>query len=127
MRFAVVDHGVVINVAEADEAITDAWIASETASIGERFVGGEFLPAPVEIPVSITRRQALRALLEDNLLDTVEAYIEGIEEPKERRAAQIEFEAATWERSNPYIEAIGLAIGLSPEQIDGLFVLGATY
>jgi hypothetical protein len=44
MRYAIIENGKVVNVALADEPLTPAWIASDTARIGDDYVDGEFTP-----------------------------------------------------------------------------------
>lgn len=82
---------------------------------------------PVAIPASITRRQGRRALLQAGKLVAVESAIAAISDPAQQMVAQIEYENATWERANPWVNQLGQAIDLSAEQIDELFILGATY
>lgn len=98
---------------------------------GELFVG----PLPVvepapevgdPVPPQITRRQGRLALLYAGHLARVEAAMAAISDPVERMAAQIEYEAETWERANPWIERTGAAIELTPEQIDELFITAAS-
>lgn len=48
-RYAVVDDGVVTNVAVAYEPLFPNWIESDTASIGDLYINGEFVkPTPPE-------------------------------------------------------------------------------
>jgi len=78
------------------------------------------------VPTSCTRRQGRLALLAHGHLDDVEALIAAIADPAERRAAQIEYEADTWERSNPTVQAMWSALGGTSEQLDDLFVMAVT-
>jgi len=87
------------------------------------------LPAPPvvpAVPTSCTRRQGRLALLAHGHLDDVEALIAAITDPAERRAAQIEYEADTWERSNPTVQSMWSALGGTPEQLDDLFAMAVT-
>lgn len=77
------------------------------------------------IPTSITRRQARLALLHAGKLAAVESAIATIADPIHQMAAQIEYENATWERGNPWIEQLGAQIGLTPADIDQLFITAA--
>lgn len=84
-------------------------------------------PSADEItPRSCTRRQGRLALLQSGLLDAVEASIAAIEDPAARRAAQIEYEADTWERDNAFLQAMWAQQGGTPEQLYELFVLAVT-
>lgn len=83
------------------------------------------VPVPEQVPVSITRRQGRLALLQAGKLEAVESAIAAIEDPIARMAAKIEYETANWERSNQRIDAIGELVGLTPAEIDQLFIIGA--
>lgn len=79
----------------------------------------EIVPSPV--PVTVSMRQARLALLGAGMLIAVDTAIAGMPSPQ-KEAAQIEWEYATEVRRNsPLIAALGPALGLSEEQIDGLF------
>jgi len=99
------------------------WVQSDTAGIGWAYAGGEFTPpvAPVVVPQTITRRQGRLALLQAGKLDAAEAIVKagGL-------AAQIEYEAATWERGNAYLQQIWALLGGSDKELDDLFVLAAS-
>lgn len=98
------------------------WVQSDTAGIGWAYAGGEFTQpvAPVVVPQTITRRQGRFALMQAGKLDAAEAIVKagGL-------AAQIEYEAATWERGNAYLQQIWALLGGSGEELDALFVLAA--
>lgn len=98
------------------------WVQSDTAGIGWAYAGGEFTQpvAPVVVPQTITRRQGRLALLQAGKLDAAEAIVKagGL-------AAQIEYEAATWERGNAYLQQIWALLGGSDKELDDLFILAA--
>lgn len=79
------------------------------------------VPPPAPVPDKCTRRQGRLALLELGKLDAVEDAIAAIEDPIEKRAAQIEYEADTWERENAFVQSMWAALGGTPAQLDGLF------
>lgn len=99
------------------------WVQSDTAGIGWGYAGGEFTQpvAPVVVPQAITRRQGRVALMQAGKLDAAEAIVKagGL-------AAQIEYEAATWERGNAYLQQIWALLGGSDKELDALFVLAAS-
>lgn len=101
--------------ARAELAAKDAEIARLTALV----------PAPVivnGVPQTVTMRQARLALLQAGLLDDVTAAVAGAGE-----AAKIEWEyASDVSRNAILIQTLGGALGLTDEQLDGLFVLAAT-
>lgn len=96
-----------------------AWVAD----------GNEIAPQPDPEPVPpsrCTRRQGRLALLEVGLLDDVEALIAAIPDDIQRRAAQIEYEADTWERSNATLQAVWAQMGRTPEGLAALFANAVT-
>jgi len=70
----------------------------------------------------ISPAQGRLALLQSDLLETVEAWI-----ATQPRATQIEYESRTeWRRNWPLVIAAGAALELSEAQLDALFELAAT-
>ncbi|MFY3543087.1 hypothetical protein ACOTH0_08745 [Achromobacter xylosoxidans] len=80
-------------------------------------------PAPI---ISITRRQGRLALLDVGRLDSVERAIAAIEDATERRSAEIEYEADTWERGNEFLQSMWQQMGGTPSELDDLFILAKT-
>ncbi len=111
-------------VPEEAEAVPEGKVAMETKV---RRVDGvvKFVHtlADVEqlVPPSITMRQARLALLSAGLLDQVEGAIGALPEPA-RSTARIEWEyAADMKRDHALIASLAVGLGLSEEQVDGLF------
>ena len=74
------------------------------------------------VPQQVTMRQARLALLGAGLLDQVDAAIASIEDPTQRRAAEIEWEyAQTVDRNSPFVQQLSAGLGLTDEQKDQLF------
>ncbi|EIM25762.1 hypothetical protein [Microvirga lotononidis] len=70
-------------------------------------------------PSVVTAAQAKIALFNGGLLDQVKAVVAA--HPYE--IVRIWFaDANNWERGNPYVQALGVEIGLTDEQMDELFV-----
>lgn len=81
---------------------------------------------PTPVPASCTRRQGLLALLAyGHRRADIEALIVAIPDEMEREAALIEYEAATWERANPFLQQMWAQLGGTPEQLDDLFRMAA--
>lgn len=98
----------------------------DAARMGEyRLVDGA-LVLPDVVPASCTRREGRLALLAHGHLAAVEAAIAAIPDPVERMAAQIEYEADTWERGNAFLQAMWAGLGGTPEQLDDLFRMAVT-
>ncbi len=91
---------------------------------GQTWTGTEFVDTPevITIPVSVTMRQARLALLENNLLDAVNTAMETATE-----ADKIEWEYATSvHRDSALVVNMGIALGLTDEDLDNLFILADT-
>jgi hypothetical protein len=43
MIYAIIENGVVVNKALAEEPLDASWVASDTANIGDTYVDGEFI------------------------------------------------------------------------------------
>ncbi len=78
------------------------------------------------IPKSCTRRQGQLALLTHGVLDDAEAAIAAITDPVQKREAQIEYEADTWERANPFLQQLWAQLGGTPQSLDDAFALAVT-
>ena len=77
---------------------------------------------PTVVPQSVTMRQARLVLLGAGLLPGVSAAIAGLSEPK-KSAAQIEWEYANAvQRNSGLVPEMAAALGLTPAQIDALFI-----
>ena len=83
------------------------------------------LPAP-SCPQEITMRQARLVLLEHGLLANVQTAINSLPEPNKTKA-QIEWDYSNaLQRDNSFVAVLGAALGLTDEDIDNLFIEGAT-
>lgn len=79
------------------------------------------------VPASCTRRQGLLALLAFGFKRAdIEAQIAAIEDEIEKEEAQIEYEANDWERGNPRLQQMWIALGGTPAQLDDLYRLAVT-
>lgn len=77
------------------------------------------------VPQGVTMRQAHRELHERGMLDSALAVIESLPEP-ERAKAKIDWERSSeLHRSNPFVSALGSALGLSSADLDELFIEAA--
>lgn len=74
------------------------------------------------VPASVTMRQARLALHGAGLYASVDAAIDAMPEPT-RTVARIEWEYSNdLIRTNPLVAALAPALGLTSEQVDGLFI-----
>ena len=108
----------------ADEANTD--YADYLLWLEE---GNEALPVavtPTQIPSVVTMRQARLALLQSGMLSQVEIAIDAMESPS-KEAAKIEWEySQEVQRNKPFVQALGVSLGLTSDQLDDLFFLAST-
>ena len=124
MRYAIVENNVVINVVLADHALNTSFIASETAQIGDSYSNGLFItPTPViPVPQSVTPAQFRRALNQLDLRDAVEAAVA----QADRDTQDMWGYSMSFDRDNPYLLGMAQALGISDEQLDGVFILAGS-
>ncbi|CAN0654346.1 conserved protein of unknown function [Nitratireductor aquimarinus] len=72
----------------------------------------------------LTARQVRLGLIANGItLASVQTAIDGIADPTEREAAQVEWEYATeFERLHPLIEQVALALGLTEAGVDSMWL-----
>lgn len=84
-------------------------------------------PQPAPVPTSVTRRQAVQALILADKIDLVQPVIDSIPDPLQRKLMQAEWdESQEFQRNRSSLIAIGTAIGLTSEGIDNLFRTAVT-
>lgn len=99
-----------------------------SVEIFSRAVAGEFGPIggyvdrPEPIPESVTPAQAKITLFEAGLLDEVEALVS---DHPYRPVSIWWTNAIQFDRDNAYLQALGMEIGLTDEQIDDMFIEAA--
>ena len=92
---------------------------------GSRLVSGEWLPAQPAVQQTITSRQGKRALVDAGLYQPALTALNALPEP-DKTLAQIDWDAPTWQRSDPTLAAMAAALGLTSAQLDALFEQAAT-
>lgn len=81
----------------------------------------------LKVPAEITRAQTIAALILAGKDGLVQPAIDAIEDPVQRKLAQNDWDnRLTFQRSNPTLIALATAIGMTSEQLDQMFTLGAT-
>lgn len=125
-NYAIIENGIVVNVAMADPEYADAqgWVAAQGAGIGWAWDGETFTapPAPPEpVPQSVATCQWCLALLAVGKFAQVLPIIDAMVEPQ-RSAFRIEFERRTMiDRTSDFANTICHALGLSDAATDDLF------
>lgn len=86
-----------------------------------RYVEGDLV---VIVPAKISRRQAYQQLFLAGMLSSIETAIAAIEDPTQKKLVQIYWETSQeFERQHPMIMALAeQMLGLTPEQVDALFI-----
>lgn len=123
-RWAIIDGGVVVNIAIADAALEDNWVPGDDAAIGDLYVAGAFVRPQTTAPVpeAVTPVQFRRALRRAGLYNAVAAYV----------ATQDADTQDAWEyavsipRTDPLVAQAAAGLGQSDDEVDDLFRLAAT-
>lgn len=85
----------------------------------------EIIPVVV-VPSSVTMRQARLALHAAGLLGQVETAIDALPEPPQTEARiEWDFSSEVF-RERDFVKMLGASLGLTSEQMDGLFITAAT-
>lgn len=81
--------------------------------------------AIVQVPVSVTMRQARLALLGAGLLASVDTTIDNLPSPTKEQA-RIEWDySSEVQRHRGLVSTVGAALGLTEAQLDSLFITAA--
>lgn len=102
------------------------------AWLGQGNTPEPYVPPPAPIPQQCSGRQGQKALLrtpygeDSNMLAAVKALIASIPDDFMREDAELDFNAATWERNNPTLQALWAQLGGTEAQLDDLFTLAVT-
>ncbi|SDZ49099.1 hypothetical protein [Delftia lacustris] len=110
----------------ANTIIATPEVAERLHSGAWRIAAEQYEPAPPVAHISCSRRQGRLALLMLGLLEAAEAAIAAMPDDADKRAAQIEYEAGTWERHNPFLSTLWAQLGGTPESLDQAFALAVT-
>lgn len=60
MKYAIIENGIVTNIALADAPLADNWIASEVARIGDKYENGQFVTPPPNTELEAAAARARR-------------------------------------------------------------------
>lgn len=139
MKYALVENNVVIRLLRVEPStvfhqpeasryepcpddVMEGWVRS-----GGALVAPSPVPAASSVPLSISKRQARRALHDFGMLESVESAINNIQDPDLRQRVRIDYEdAQEYERAWPTLLQLAALIGLTDAQLDELFIHAAT-
>lgn len=77
------------------------------------------------VPEEITARQAYQALILVNKLHLVQPAINAISDPVQQALVQAEWDKSqVFQRNRPALIALATGIGMTPSDLDALFILG---
>jgi hypothetical protein len=101
----------------------DAYIRPELVPMTPEEVDAHLNPPT---PAVVTRAQGKAALISAGLWDDVLTYVDAIEDPTQQALARVALDDTTeWRRDSPFLATAAGALGLSDEDLDGLFVAAA--
>lgn len=90
---------------------------------GGAWVVADVVPPAPAVPQAVSRRQAKQALLLAGVLAQVQPAIDAIADPVSRAMVQIEWDdSQVFERNRPALIGLAMALGMSQEQLDQLFI-----
>ena len=105
------------NAGPMEVTFLDSDAASMQELAGNNVTPEPFIEPPPEFP-EITRRQIRLWLLSKGIsVADVDAEIEKLPEPQ-RSVAKIEWDGATFQRNNQFVNMIGPALGFASQQMD---------
>lgn len=106
-----------------DDRIEFPFVAIGTYSISE---DDSLMPPPiphVEVPKSVTRRQAIQQLIVDDLDDDVDAIIASIPDIKQRKLMRAWYlESQVFERDRPELNQMWFMLGKTQAELDQTFI-----
>lgn len=122
MNYAIVENGVVVNIAVAYQALAPNWVQSDTAAIGDLYSNGVFTkPDPVvAVPDQVTALQGLLAIDAAGLSSAYQAWAA---DPARTFSEKAFIDKAIhWKRNDPVLLLGANALGLNSAQLDQLFI-----
>lgn len=103
------------------------WLDGEWRVLSERPSSYPSPAEPIPAPRSISRAQGKAALIGAGMWQQVLDFVSTIQDQKERNLAEVALHDTTeWNRDSPFLNTAAVAIGLTPEQMDALFVTAAS-
>ncbi|GGY68110.1 hypothetical protein [Pseudoduganella albidiflava] len=124
MRYAIVNYGVVTNVADANEALEPNWVRSDEAQIGWLFDGEAFARPPASLPPPVSEVDGVPMLnlklilVDDGKMTSAETIINGMEGDDGARARAYWTAAQTARRDNWLVNMMWPQLYASEEEFN---------
>jgi hypothetical protein len=126
MKYAIIENGVVTNVALADSPLASNWVASDAASIGWAYDGANFTAPAVYVPTLAERRAEMRCSRAQGktvIGAVVWAQVTALaDDPGTLWGLKVIIhDTYEWSRTDPNMDALIWAMGMTPTEADDLF------
>jgi uncharacterized protein YbdZ (MbtH family) len=119
--YNILKNGSEYQLLDKNAPVPEGW-SVEAETVNERYIE-DYITSPIAVPNSVTMRQARLALLQVGKIELVPQIINSLPSPY-KEAAMIEWEySSEVYRHNGFVSQIGPALGMSPAEIDNLFIL----
>ena len=83
-------------------------------------------PAPVVIPMEVTQRQAKEELIDIDLIDSIEAFLNAIPDPKQKRIGLNWYNnSQVFMRNNQFLNYVWNYLGKTQVELDTMFINAA--
>lgn len=108
-------------IREMDSSIILSHLGTPKEGIWQEYVAPE---VEESVPEAVTPRQLLLVLNDMGItISAIKQSFAAIANDRERRAAEIEFDMASeFKRSHPLVSGLAYTMGLTPGQVDSIFI-----
>lgn len=118
--YNILKNGTQYQLLDKELPVPEGWTI-EAETVNEQYIE-DYITRPIAVPAAVTMRQARLALLEAGKLSMVPVIIDSLPSPM-KEAANIEWEySSEVQRHNGFVAQIGPALGMTPAEIDSLFI-----
>ncbi|MDY0071812.1 MAG: hypothetical protein RBR77_04100 [Thauera sp.] len=112
---------------ESGEIVPYTLTSEEIATLPEGTVVAPYVEPTAPVPEYVSRAQGKAALIQAGLWQAVVDAVSDIEGDTERLLAETAlYDTTEWRRDSPFLIQMATSLGLSDEQLDGLFRLAKT-
>lgn len=124
MRYARIENGRVVNVVLATQPLSEDYIASDTAQIGDSYIDGVFTPPQpiVQVPQEVSPAQFRRALNSLNLRTIVESTVSQADQDTKDMWEY----STSFHRDNSLLNSMAVLMNITSQQLDDVFILAGS-